>query len=124
MGCHLRDDKTYTPWTINMESQIMPDRINNEKRKHSIKTCDKTTFFATRDRLYEGFVKNISLGGVFVQSADSFFPGEILTLAVPCESNDEGSKLKEPFNDEDIKMKCKVVWNNTEGFGMVFVEAK
>ena len=98
------------------------DKLNDEKRKHNRKACDKTTFFATRQKLYEGFVKNISLGGVFVQSADSFIPGEILTLAVPCESNAEGSKLKEPFKDDDIKMKCKVIWNNTEGFGMAFVE--
>jgi hypothetical protein len=105
-------------------SQKELDKLNDEKRKHNRKTCDKTTFFATREKLYEGFVKNISLGGVFVQSTDSFFPGEILTLAVPCESNTEGSKLKEPFKDEDIKMKCKVIWNNTEGFGMAFLEPK
>jgi Tfp pilus assembly protein PilZ len=101
-----------------------PDKLNDEKRKHNRKTCDKTTFFATREKLYEGFVKNISLGGVFVQSPDSFSPGEILTLAVPCASNAEGSKLKEPFKDEDIKMKCKVIWNNTDGFGMAFMEPK
>ena len=98
------------------------DKLNDEKRKHNRKACGKTTFFATRQKLYEGFVKNISLGGVFVQSGDSFIPGEILTLAVPCESNAEGSKLKEPFEDEDIKMKCKVIWNNHEGFGMAFME--
>ena len=107
-----------------MASPNVPSKANNEKRKHSRKVCDKTTFFATRHRLYEGFVKNISLGGVFVQSKDAFSPGEILTLAVPCDSNEEGSKLKEPFKDEDIKMKCKVIWNNPKGFGMAFMEPK
>ena len=100
------------------------DKLNDEKRKHYRKACDKTTFFATRKKLYEGFVKNISLGGAYIQSADSFTPGEVLTLAVPCESNTDGSKLKEPFKDEDIKMKGKVIWNNTEGFGMAFLEPK
>ena len=107
-----------------MASQNVNQKVNNEKRKHSRKTCDKTTFFATRNKLYEGFVKNISLGGVFVQSADAFSPGEILTLAVPCESNEEGSKLQEPFKDEDVKMKCKVIWNSQKGFGMAFMGPK
>jgi hypothetical protein len=107
-----------------MGSQSVHNKVNDEKRKHSRKACDKTTFFATRHKLHEGFVKNISLGGVFVQSADAFSPGEILTIAVPCESNEEGSKLKEPFKDEDVKMKCKVIWNNPEGFGLAFMELK
>jgi Tfp pilus assembly protein PilZ len=107
-----------------MASQNVHNKVNDEKRKHSRMACDKTTFFASRDKLYEGFVKNISLGGVFVQSEDAFFPGEILTLAVPCESNEEGNKLKEPFKDEDVKMKCKVIWNNPGGFGMAFMEPK
>ena len=107
-----------------MASQNTHHKVNDEKRKHNRKTCEKTTFFATRDKLFEGSVKNISLGGVFVQSTDAFSPGEILTLAVPCESNEEGNKLKEPFEDEDIKMKCKVIWNNPEGFGIAFMEPK
>ena len=107
-----------------MSSQNGHHKVNDEKRKHSRKVCDKTTFFATRKKLFEGFVKNISLGGVYVQSADAFFPGEILTMAVPCESNAEGGKLQEPFNDEDVKMKCKVIWNNPEGFGIAFMEPK
>ncbi len=107
-----------------MASQDVHNKVNDEKRKHGRKACDKTTFFATRDKLYEGYVKNISLGGVFVQSVDAFFPGEILTLAVPCESNEGESKLKEPFKDEDVKMKCKVVWNHPEGFGVAFMESK
>jgi hypothetical protein len=96
----------------------------DERRKHRRKACDETTFFATRDKLYEGFVKNISFGGVFVESADAFFPGELLTLAVPCTTNEEGFKLKEPFNDEDVKMKCKVIWKNKDGFGIEFIEPK
>jgi len=95
-----------------------------EKRRHSRKACDKNTFFASRDRLYEGLVKNISFGGVFVESTKAFSEGDMLTLAVPCASNDEGLKLKEPFNDEDIKMKGKIIWKNQDGFGMEFIKAK
>ena len=107
-----------------MAPEYLNKKVNDEKRKHNRKACDKTTFFATRNKLYEGFVKNISLGGVFVQSADAFSLGEILTLAVPCESNEEGGKLKEPFKDEDVKMKCKVIWNSPKGFGMAFMGPK
>ena len=95
---------------------------NADRRGHQRKICDRTTFYATKDKLFQGLVKNISFGGVYVESSDAFSPGEVLTLAVPCASNDEGKKLKEPFNDEEIKMKCKVIWLNQEGFGLEFIK--
>jgi hypothetical protein len=93
-----------------------------DRREHKRKTCAKTTFFATKDKLFQGLVKNISFGGVYIESSDAFSPGDMLTLAVPCSSNEEGKKLKEPFNDEDVKMKCKVIWQNQGGIGMEFIK--
>ncbi|MGD2272567.1 MAG: PilZ domain-containing protein [Desulfobacterales bacterium] len=106
-----------------MRNSNSENEIKDDRRKHMRKDCDKTTFFSTRDHLHEGFVKNISLGGVFVESPDTFIPGEMLTLAVPCSTNDEGLKLQEPFNDEDVKMKCRVIWKNQNGIGLEFVKS-
>lgn len=98
------------------------NRVTRDRREHKRKICARTTFFATKDKLFEGLVKNISFGGVFIESSDAFTPKEMLTLAVPCSSNEKGKKLKEPFNDEDVKMKCKVIWQNQEGIGMEFIK--
>lgn len=98
------------------------DGVTADRREHKRKICAKTTFFATKDKLFQGLVKNISFGGVYIESSDAFSPGDMLTLAVPCSSNEEGKKLKEPFNDEDVKMKCKVIWQNQGGIGMEFIK--
>ena len=93
-----------------------------EKRQHDRTECAKVTFFATQDRLYEGYVKNISLGGVYIESKDAFSLGETITVAIPCRSNPLGQKLKAPFEDEDVKMKCAVVWHGSDGIGLRFVQ--
>lgn len=107
-----------------------PDRRKNirlvreEKRRHLRSRCERATFFATHDRLYEGEVRNISLGGVYIQSKRSFDPGEKITVAIPCPSNPDGVKLKEPYEDEEVKMKCVVVWKDPDGFGLRFIQPK
>jgi hypothetical protein len=98
--------------------------VREEKRKHTRSQCERSTFFATRDQLYEGQVRNISLGGVYIQSNSSFDTGQKITVAIPCPSNPDGIKLKEPYEDEEVKMKCVVVWKDPKGFGLRFVQPK
>jgi hypothetical protein len=98
--------------------------VRKEKRKYSRSRCERITFFATQDHLYEGQVRNISLGGIYIASGNSFYPGEKITVAIPCPSNPDGKKLKEPYPDEEVKMKCVVVWKDPDGFGLRFVQPK
>ena len=98
-------------------------RTRVEQRKHLRTRCERVTFFATHDRLYEGYVKNISLGGVYIQARDVFAPGEKITVAIPCQSNPDGVKLKAPYADEEIKMKCVVIWKDPSGFGSRFIQS-
>ena len=100
------------------------EQAREEKRKHLRSRCERVTFFATHDHLYEGQVRNISLGGIYIQSNNSFYPGEKITVAIPCPSNPDGEKLKEPYQDEEVKMKCVVVWKAPDGFGLRFVQPK
>ena len=106
------------------DRQKRADQVKEEKRQHSRSTCERVTFFATHDQLYEGYVKNISLGGVYIESNNSFYPGEKITVAIPCQSNPEGVRLKEPYPDEEVKMKCVVVWKDPDGFGLRFIHPK
>ncbi|KPJ78429.1 MAG: hypothetical protein AMJ54_03540 [Deltaproteobacteria bacterium SG8_13] len=104
--------------------QERTEPVSEEKRKHLRSKCERITFFATHDHLYEGQVRNISLGGVYIESGNSFYPGEKITVAIPCPSNPHGEKLKEPYKDEEIKMKCVVVWKDPDGFGLRFIRPK
>lgn len=104
--------------------QKRTEPVKKEKRKHLRSRCERVTFFATHDQLYEGYVKNISLGGVYIKSKNSFYPGEKITVAIPCQSNPKGEKLKEPFQDEEVKMKSVVVWKDPAGFGLRFTHPK
>ena len=93
-----------------------------ENRRFKRKEVGHATFFATKDQLYEGYVRNISFGGVFVECEDAFLPGEVVTLAIPCATNDEGKQLKPPYKDEEVKMKCEVMWRSPQGYGMRFIK--
>ena len=109
------------------ETESLPQgagRAGGEKRQHSRCDCQRVTFFATHDQLYEGLVRNISLGGVYIESNSSFYPGEKITVAIPCQSNPDGVMLKEPYPDEEVKMKCVVVWKDPDGFGLRFIHPK
>ena len=93
-----------------------------EQRMHYRKSVGRSTFFATKNQLYEGFVRNISLGGLFIESADALLPGDVVTLAIPCNTNDQGVKLKPPYKDEDLKVQCEVIWRDPAGFGLRFMK--
>jgi Tfp pilus assembly protein PilZ len=80
-------------------------------RQHPRKSCTETTFFATRSVVIEGFIKNISRRGVFIQSLLALPVGQTITLAVPADGA-----------SQSVKCRGKVVWTNEEGFGVELKE--
>ena len=84
-------------------------RKATESRKHSRKSYNRSTMFATQNGIYEGSIKNISSSGVFLTAESNFAVGQILTLVLPFK------------NGKDVKVKGKVVWSNEEGFGLKFL---
>ncbi len=69
--------------------------------------------FHSEERLYAGNITNISLGGAFVQSLDTFPVGQTLTVVIPF-----------THKAKTVKRAGKVVWNNGEGFGFEFKRPK
>jgi hypothetical protein len=65
--------------------------------------------FASKHRFYEGLVKNISRKGIFIEIHQNFSIGQQLTMVVPLVGKEKG-----------IKLKGKVVWSSSEGFGLEF----
>ena len=69
--------------------------------------------FHSDERFYTGNIKNISLGGAFVQSLDIFPVGQTLTVVIPF-----------THKAETVKRTGQVVWSNGEGFGFEFKRPK
>lgn len=72
---------------------------------------EQTITFSTRDRRYTALCKDISNGGIFIQTADMFQLGQLVILNIP-------------FSDgkEAIKVPAEIVRVNPEGIGLKFMK--
>ena len=78
-------------------------------RKHPRKSYSKAIRFASRDKIFEGFLKNVSSAGVFIEAGESLTAGQILTFEVPLKKNQKAN------------VKGEVVWSGKDGFGVKFL---
>jgi hypothetical protein len=53
-----------------------------DPRKYPRKPCLKSVFFNCGDQRYAGLIKNISRGGVFIETADKFLFGQSIELSI------------------------------------------
>ena len=81
----------------------------NDIRRHQRKSYSKSIRFAAKELIFEGFLKNISSAGVFIEAAENFSAGQILTFEIPLKGN------------QKAKVKGKVVWSSPNGFGVKFL---
>jgi hypothetical protein len=84
-------------------------RVNERKR------YDAEVVFSHSGRIFKGIVKDISLGGAQIKtySARQFDKGDIITVILPFTSG-----------HSNIKRRGRIVWLNTDGFGIEFVSHK
>lgn len=78
-------------------------------RKHQRKSYTKSIRFAAKDLVFEGFLKNISSAGVFIEAPEYFSAGQLLTFEIPLKKN------------QKAKVKGEVVWSSPDGFGVRFI---
>ena len=81
----------------------------NDIRKHQRKSYSKSIRFAAKELIFEGFLKNISSAGVFVEADENFSAGQILTFEIALKKNQKAN------------VKGEVVWSSPEGFGVKFL---
>ncbi|MCK4729173.1 MAG: hypothetical protein KAT27_09635, partial [Desulfobacterales bacterium] len=55
---------------------MLEDWQSTERRKHPRKGCFMAVDYADRDRAFKNFIKNISAGGVFIQTHMPFSVGQ------------------------------------------------
>jgi Tfp pilus assembly protein PilZ len=81
----------------------------NDIRRHQRKSYSKSVRIAAKELIFEGFLKNISSAGVFIEADENFSAGQILTFEIPLKKN------------QKAKIKGKVVWSSPDGFGVKFL---
>jgi hypothetical protein len=82
------------------------------RRFYERKEYNPEIVFAFEDRLYKGHLKNISLGGAFIETrcANEFSKKDIVTISVPYRN---GKK--------SIKRRGSIKWQNNEGIAIEFI---
>ena len=91
-------------------SQLTTPIKRDYSREYPRRPYATKIIFASKHRFYEGLVKNISRKGVFIESHQTFSIGQQLTMVIPLVGKPKG-----------IKLKGKVVWSSSEGFGFEFL---
>jgi Tfp pilus assembly protein PilZ len=81
------------------------------KRTHERKNYTAEVLFSHNERMYSGTVRNISLGGVFIETAETgrFALGDTVVLSIP-------------FTDggKHIKREGRIKWKAHHGFAVAF----
>jgi len=72
---------------------------------------DQTINFSTQDRQYTAVCKDISNGGVFIQTQDVFRLGQLVSLDIPFSSR-----------NESIKIPAEIVRVDKKGIGLKFLK--
>ncbi|OEU53304.1 MAG: hypothetical protein BA861_11930 [Desulfobacterales bacterium S3730MH5] len=88
---------------------ILEDWQPADRRKHPRKPCLLSVDYATGDRVFKDFIKNIAADGVFIETRTAFSFGQEITMTFSC------SSYKEP-----IKIKGNILWSNPLGIGVKF----
>jgi hypothetical protein len=81
------------------------------KRSHERKIYNTNIVFAYQDRAYQGTMKNLSLGGAFIEtgSVNQVSIGDVVTVSIPYTS---GKK--------NLKKRGRIKWQNDVGFAIEF----
>jgi len=82
----------------------------SEKRKHLRMPCTSPVDYVIQDRVYRNLSRDISVGGLFVETWESFSVGQMIALTIPLIDN-----------QESVKFEGKVVRTDPQGIGVKFI---
>lgn len=86
-------------------------RPHDFKRKYERKKYDAYIVFAFKGQMFQGYLKDISIGGAFIESSQTYHlaEGDRVTISVP-------------FTDglKHVKRSGRVLWKNSTGFAITF----
>lgn len=88
---------------------ILEDWQRTERRKHPRRSWVGPVDYATEDRAFKDFLKNISAGGMFIETRTPFSIGQQITLT-----------FSPSDRDKPIKITGEIVWTGSLGIGVKF----
>jgi uncharacterized protein (TIGR02266 family) len=92
---------------------LLEDLRQGDRRRHTRKPCSTAVTYATLDRVFKGFLTNISTGGVFVETGEPLVPGQEITLT-----------FSFPNQERPMKLTGQIVWSvEDRGMGVKFTTA-
>jgi len=93
-----------------LETNQMPADILGE-REISRKPYENKVHFTIKDNAYTGVSRDISSGGMFIKTAESFSVGQVMTLTIPF-----------PKQKKKIKIPAEIVRSTSDGIGVEFMK--
>ncbi|MGD9331648.1 MAG: PilZ domain-containing protein [Desulfobacterales bacterium] len=84
---------------------------NKDTRIYARKPCSEDTHFSANRELFQGTIKNVSEGGIYVQTRERFVVGQEVVVAGPFGKD-----------QQDVKRYGKVVWTDAGGIAVQFVQ--
>jgi len=95
------------------ETEYSADKIS--ERDDVRKSYTNTVYFTTTstDEIYEGTSQDISSGGMFIETDESFHMGQLIALTIPF-----------PNGQKDIMVQAEIVRADTRGIGVEFIKKK
>ena len=81
----------------------------DDRRKNSRKPCLMPVNYSVQDRSFKGYILDISVYGVFIETNDYFFSGQeiIMTFSVP-------------HYQKPLTVTGEIVWSSQNGMGIKF----
>ena len=87
----------------------LEERLFKKKRKHERKPFLTTLDYSTDSGSYRDFIKDISIGGVFIETSTSFSVGKVLSMTFLL-----------PEHEKKIKIQGEIVRIDEKGIGVKF----
>ncbi len=96
--------------TVHHDKKAEPVKVSKESRKHARIPYSNLIFFTLQNQYYEGSIRNISRGGVFIKTKSDLSVGQIIRIVIP------GTKI-----DKGLMLRGKIVHITQDGIGVKFI---
>jgi uncharacterized protein (TIGR02266 family) len=109
---HASEDRQLALWSMLEEQRLQAllyDSSDESRRRAPRKPCSISVHYAIEDRLLTDIAKNISTGGVFIETFAPLSVGQEITLSI-----------SPPNQEEPIETAGEIVWSGSKGMGVRF----
>jgi Tfp pilus assembly protein PilZ len=96
---------------LNKLEEVPQHELTLGERNEIRKTYDRTISFYIQNKRYQALCKDISSGGIFIQTSEVFHLGQLVTLDIPFSNG-----------DQSIQVPAEIVRVDTDGIGLRFMK--